>query len=315
LLTFGRREIRRPRPLDLRVVVQNMARLLGRLLGAEVALDTRFDEGLPSVYADPGMMEQVLLNLAVNARDAMPDGGQLRITLEPLTLGAAEVAVHPGASPGPHVLLQVHDSGSGIPPDVLPHIFEPFFTTKDSGRGTGLGLATVFGIVQQHEGWIDVTSAPGQGSTFRVVLPGLVGEAGEVSGAAADPEVAGGKECVLLVDDDPGVRRVARAVLERYGYRVAEAASAKEALACWEALAHPVDLLLTDLVMPGGMSGGDLAVALRDRKPGLRVVFCSGYSADVVHRHLKLERGLNFLQKPYTIADLARTVRRALDAA
>lgn len=313
LLTFGRRDMRRPQPLDLRTVVEDMVRLLRRLLGEHIALETSFAGSLPTVNVDPGMMEQVLLNLAVNARDAMPEGGSLRISLTSATLDASDVAAHPGAAPGLYVHLSVTDTGAGIPAEVLPHIFEPFFTTKEVGRGTGLGLATVFGIVRQHEGWIDVTTAPGQGTTFHVMLPAMSGEAASHAPSKREVPVAGGTETVLLVEDEAGVRRMARAALERYGYRVVEAASAAEALARWDEQAGAVDLLLTDLVMPGGMSGAELAAALRARAAGLRIVYSSGYSAEAVRRHLELDPGLGFLQKPYTSAELARTVRRVLD--
>ncbi|MBK7715442.1 MAG: PAS domain S-box protein [Gemmatimonadetes bacterium] len=313
LLTFSRRQVSRPVPLDLGEALGNTTKLLRRVLGEDVALATRFAPGLPLVDADPGMMEQVLMNLAINARDAMPQGGQLSVSLDAIVVDGERASLHPGCDPGPHVCLTVRDTGCGIQPEALPRIFEPFFTTKEVGRGTGLGLATVFGIVQQHHGWIEVESAVGAGTVFRAYLPALKGVAPQPELPPAPPPIRGGHETILLVEDEPAVRAVSRTALEHYGYRVLEADSAASALELWEARGGGVDLLLTDMIMPGGASGKQLAEALLARAPGLRVLYSSGYSPDVVDRLLQLDAGRQLLQKPYAAADLAQAVRRCLD--
>jgi len=313
LLTFSRRQVKQPTDLDISEVIGNMTKLLRRLLGEDIALETRFAPSLPLILADQGMMEQVLMNLAINARDAMPAGGRLSVTLDALTIDQRRAALHPGAAPGRYVCLMVTDTGTGIAAVDLPRIFDPFFTTKEVGRGTGLGLATVFGIVDQHHGWIEVESEVGRGSTFRVFLP-----AGPSAGARATPasqrqSVRGGSETILLVEDEPAVREITRSVLERYGYRVLEADSAAAAVREWEGQDRPIDLLLTDLIMPGSTSGRELAEQLLVRDPELKVIYTTGYSPDVVHRLLPLDPGLTLLQKPYAPAELAGNVRRCLD--
>jgi PAS domain S-box-containing protein len=314
LLTFSRRQVARPVDIDIGETIGATTRLLQRVLGENVDLDTRLAPGLPLVHADAGMMEQVLMNLAINARDAMHGGGRLSIRLEAVTVDAARAVRHPGAAPGPYVCLSVSDTGCGIPAEDLPRIFEPFFTTKPVGKGTGLGLATVFGIVHQHRGWIDVQSTVGRGTTFSVFLPACT-SSGAPRPAAARPRAGGGgDETILLVEDEPAVRAVSRLGLQRYGYRVIEAESAARALEVWAAAAPAVDLLLTDLIMPGA-SGSQLAAELLARAPGLKVIYTSGYSPEVVDRQLRLEPGCTLLQKPYTIEDLAASVRRSLDAA
>ncbi|MEO6525638.1 MAG: PAS domain-containing protein [Gemmatimonadaceae bacterium] len=315
LLTFSRRNVSEARDMDLAEVTGNMSRLFRRLLGDDIALETRFAPALPWVSADAGMMEQVLMNLAVNARDAMPNGGRMIVSLELANVDARDVAGRPGARPGRFVCLGVSDTGCGMSVENLSHIFEPFFTTKEVGKGTGLGLASVFGIVEQHDGWIDVASEEGRGTTFRVYLPALDQEAERSSIATADQRVRGGTETILVVEDEPSVRGVVCAVLERHGYRVLEAGSAAAALVRWEERTEPIDLLLTDLVMPGGMSGAELGQALLARQSDLRIIYTSGYSHDVVTRQLDLAPGRNFLQKPCSMHELAATVRRRLDEA
>jgi len=258
------------------------------------------------------MMEQVLMNLVINARDAMPDGGRLAISLDLANLDAGYVAAHPSARLGRFVQLSVRDTGCGIAPEVLPHIFEPFFTTKEVGKGTGLGLATVFGIVQHHHGWIEIESEPGRGSTFRVFLPPLDGPV-ESGSTSESVETRGGTETVLLVEDEPAVRAVATRALERRGYRILTAGSAAEALRIWDEHHTGVDLLLTDLIMPGGVSGQKLAAELRARRPGLRVIYTSGYRSDEVSSGIQFEAGRNFLPKPYPLDDLIAIVRQRLD--
>jgi two-component system cell cycle sensor histidine kinase/response regulator CckA len=312
LLTFSRRSKREARDIDLAEVTDGMAKLLRRVLGADLTLETRMAHALPMVNADPGMMEQVLMNLAVNARDAMPNGGRLVVALDAVQITMADVSKNPRAVPGRFVRLLVEDTGCGIPSADLPRIFEPFFTTKAPGKGTGLGLATVFGIVEQHHGWINVTSKIGRGTAFEIFLPALPGARVLPRKEISALKLASGTESILLVEDDPAVRKLTRASLEYCGYRVHEADSALSALELWESLAE-VDLLFTDLIMPGGLNGCDLAERLLERKPGLKVIYSSGYSHDVVRPDLHLTPGYNFLQKPYRLTEMAATVRRRLD--
>jgi two-component system, cell cycle sensor histidine kinase and response regulator CckA len=313
LLTFSRRSKREARDIDLAEVTDGMAKLLRRVLGEDLTLETRMAHALPMVNADPGMMEQVLMNLAVNARDAMPNGGRLVVALDAVQISVADAARNPRAVPGRFVRLLVQDTGCGIPSADLPRIFEPFFTTKAPGKGTGLGLATVFGIVEQHHGWIDVASRVGQGTTFEIFLPALPGARVTARKEISALKLAAGTESILLVEDDPAVRKLTKASLEYCGYRVLEADSAASALDLWESLAEPIHLLFTDLIMPGGLTGCDLADRLLERKPGLKIIYSSGYSHDVVRPDLHLTPGYNFLQKPYRLTEMAATVRRRLD--
>ncbi len=312
LLLFSRRQVLQPRNLDLNEVVTNLAKMLQRIIGEDVRLELHLHPAPLMTRADAGMLEQVLMNLAVNARDAMPQGGKLVIETNARRLTESEAAAIPDATAGSYVFWRVTDTGGGIAPEILPHIFEPFFTTKEPGKGTGLGLATVFGIVKQHGGFIRVASEPGQGTTFEVFLPAHAGTADE-SGAAAQPLPRGGTETILLVEDDPSVRLLTLATLERRGYRVLQAADGVAALKVWRKHRDAVALLLTDLVMPGGVSGQQLAARLQAEQPRLKVVFCSGYSAEIAGRELHLEAGQNFIQKPATPERLLETVRRCLD--
>ena len=280
----------------------------------DIDLQLRHAGHLPFVQADVGMMEQVLVNLVVNARDAMPKGGQLVISTEPITFHRDNGHEHPEARAGQFVCLSVTDTGTGIAPEHLPRIFEPFYTTKDVGKGSGLGLATVYGIVQQHQGWVEVSSQPGAGSTFRVFLPACEPVACAAPAEAA-PAPRGGTETIFLVEDEEAVRRLTRRVLERAGYRVLEAASGRKALdSCPEQIAG-VDLLLTDVVMPDGVSGRDLAEQLRAQRPDLKVIFMTGYSGDVLGRDTSFfcRTKSHFLQKPCPRQKLLQTVREALD--
>jgi two-component system, cell cycle sensor histidine kinase and response regulator CckA len=313
LLTFSRREVKQARDLDLTEVIGTMTRLLRRVLGEDVALESRFAPSLPLVHADPGMMEQVLLNLAVNARDAMANGGRLTVTLDPVEVDAERAAGKPGVMPGSFVRLSASDTGCGISSDNLPRIFEPFFTTKEIGKGTGLGLANVFGITQQHHGWVEVESEVGRGTTFHVFLPASPSSVSQPLGLKQARKARGGSEVILLVEDEDSVRAIGRAVLQRHGYRVIEAASATAAVQALEGQTAAIDLLLTDLILPGGISGRELADLLVARQPSLKVIYTSGYSSEVVNRQLPLGAGRNFLQKPYSVLDLAETVRRCLD--
>ncbi len=312
LLTFSRKQLMRPQRLNLPDVVGNLTKLLHRLLGEDIILQFKSAGDLPPIQADSGMIDQLIMNLAVNARDAMLEGGRLVIEMTPLQVGGDYVRRHPEARLGHFVCVSVSDTGCGIAPEVLPHIFEPFFTTKDVGKGTGLGLATVYGIVTQHHGWIEVASRVQEGTTFRVVLPVGGEAAASESAGARSLEAGGGDGSILLVEDEPGVRRLAKEVLERCGYRVLEAVSGRAALDVWREHASSIDLLLTDMVMPDGISGRELALRLTAEKPELRVIYTTGYSDELVRENISVRDGFNFLQKPYQPARLAQAVRDGL---
>ncbi len=317
LLLFSRRQVIQPRDLDLNAVVTGMDRMLRSALGETIQLELRLHAEPLGIRADPGMIEQVLMNLAVNARDAMPDGGKVVIATTLRNVNEAHVQRHPEATPGRYACLSVTDTGAGIAPEVLPHIFEPFFTTKPTGKGTGLGLATVFGIVRQHRGWIEVDTEVGRGSTFWVYLPWQPQTAAAPRPVAA-PALAParprrGTETLLVVEDEPAVRALVRTVLERHGYTVLEAANGAEALECWQTQRDRVALVLTDLVMPGGMSGQQLGRQLRQERPHLKVVYLSGYSVEIAGKTPVLQPGELFMGKPFTTDQLLRIVRQALD--
>jgi two-component system, cell cycle sensor histidine kinase and response regulator CckA len=253
----------------------------------------------------------VLLNLAVNARDAMLRGGRLDIQLRAQAITEEHARLHPDNKPGTYVVLTVSDTGCGIPPENLDRIFEPFFTTKEVGRGTGLGLAMVYGIVKQHEGAIRVESTVGRGTTFEIFLP--VSERAHTDSAAPRHTPTRGTECVLLVEDEEPLRELVRCILESFGYSVIDAANGRRALEIWKQHRDKIDLLLTDIVMPEGMTGRDLAETLKQDKPSLRVLFSSGYSSDIIGKDFVLADGVNFLQKPYNPQTLAETVRQCLN--
>ncbi|HUI69984.1 MAG TPA: PAS domain S-box protein [Spirochaetia bacterium] len=307
LLTFSRKQESSPRAIRLGDSMVEMGRLLPRLLGEDIALEVRCGEELGSIALDPGQLEQVIVNLAVNARDAMPDGG--RVLME-----ASNVEQRPSASAarpaGEYVQLLVHDEGAGMAPEVLEHIFEPFFTTKPEGKGTGLGLATVYGIVKQNGGTIEVESAPGAGTTFRVLFPRVA--------AAPEPEVVGedpapcGTETVLLVEDNDVVRNLTELQLHRLGYKVFSYANGNDALAMASESPNEIHLLLTDVIMPG-MNGRTLADSMQAVSPRVAVVYMSGYTTEVINRHGVLEEGIFFIPKPFTLPQLARKLREALD--
>ncbi|HVV71390.1 MAG TPA: ATP-binding protein, partial [Verrucomicrobiae bacterium] len=313
LLTFSRRHMMQPRNLDLNEVVGNMAKMLGRVLGEDISLQLSYSSQPAVIQADAGMIEQVLLNLAVNARDAMPKGGSLQVAIEPERVKPEDVGRDPEARAGHFICLTVADSGCGIAPEILSRIFEPFFTTKAVGKGTGLGLATVYGIVKQHQGWIEVQSRVGQGSTFRVYLPSTAQSPDPIEQPAKNL-IRGGHETILVVEDEAPVRELVCKFLARYGYKTVQAESGAKALEVWRAAKDKIDLLLTDLVMPDRINGRELAEKLWNDRPSLKVIFTSGYSADVVGKDFVLRRGLNYLQKPYHPHKLATTVRECLDA-
>ncbi len=317
LLMFSRKNLMQPKPLDLREVVSNLAKLLQRLLGETVALRFEAPTGLPLIHADSGMMEQVLMNLAVNARDAMPQGGQLVIQITPVDLDEAEVAAHPQGRPGRFLCLRVSDTGCGMDAATMARIFEPFFTTKEPGKGTGLGLATIYGIVQQHEGWVEVTSTVGRGTTFSVFLPAIAQPTpARIAPAESTPTgpTRGGQEAILVVEDEPILREMAVELLQGFGYQTTAVASGVEALRLWNERGGEFQLLLTDMILPEGMTGLQLAEQLLAQKSGLKVVFTSGYGLDDLGSEAVRRFEGRFLQKPYSSSTLARTIREYLDA-
>jgi PAS domain S-box-containing protein len=311
LLAFGRRQMVEPRVLRLDAVLQESEPLLRRLAGEDVEIEIRKAGDLACVRADPGQIDQVLMNLLANARDAMPQGGRLAIE-------TANVQWADGASPCPfpvpggrYVRLSVRDTGTGIDAETMRHIFEPFFTTKEKGKGTGLGLATVYGIVKQSGGYIDAKSQPGEGSTFDVYLPAVEAEADPVKLVVPVASSSGG-QTILVVEDEESLREVAREVLESSGYRVLTASCGKEALSVSAAHPEPVRLLLTDVVMPG-MSGPELAERLRPERPEMSVLYMSGYTEEIVAQHGTMGRGTRLLTKPFSVAALARSVHEVLE--
>jgi two-component system cell cycle sensor histidine kinase/response regulator CckA len=316
LLTFSRKQVMQYQPLDLNEVIGNFTKMLKRIISEDVQLQCNYAARLPAVMADVGMLEQVLVNLAVNARDAMPKGGQLLVATETTRLDADYARTHPEAGAGEFVCLSVTDTGTGIDPEHLPHIFEPFFTTKDVGKGTGLGLATVYGIAQQHQGWIEVASKPGLGSTFRIFLPAIQGSLaiGPETDPAA-PKPAGGSETILLVEDDEAVRSLTGRVLKHFGYHVHEAASGPQALELWRAHKEEIALVLTDMIMPRHMSGRELIEQLLAERPALKFIIMSGYNGESVSADTTFLRRTRsrFLQKPCDSSTLLRAVREALD--
>lgn len=315
LLLFSRKQIMQPHHLLLKEAVDGMTKILKRTLGEQFELRFHLASEPIVVHADPGMIDQILLNLVVNARDAMPRGGKIVIETSAVELDEASAAQTIHARPGAFACLSVSDTGCGIPHEILPRIFEPFFTTKEVGRGTGLGLATVFGIVQQHRGWINVYSEVGRGTTFRIYLPRMDQVSDIKPTRQSRPPMAGHDETLLLVEDDPDVRAALCFALLQLGYRVLEAANSEEALTLWNQHRGEIRLLLTDLVMPGKMTGVELARQLVQQKPQLRVIYTSGYSAEVAGKELVLEEGVNFLSKPFKSNQLAQTIRDQLDSA
>jgi PAS domain S-box-containing protein len=314
LLQFSRKQMLQLRDLDLNESINEMIKMLRCTIGENIKLQFKFTMHDLFIHADASMMDQVVLNLAVNARDAMPNGGRLVIETSGVELDEFAASQSAQARPGSFVCLSVSDTGCGIPAEILPKIFEPFFTTKDVGKGTGLGLATVFGIVQQHQGWIKVYSEAGHGTVFKIYLPRLAGMIKRAKKKKMPDSLPTGKETILLVEDEKPLLVLMRKALSRLGYRVLEAPTGVRALQVWKAHREDISLLLTDLVMPDGMTGKELAQGLLRENPKLKVVYMSGYSAEVIGRDFPLESGVNFLAKPFQVQMLAQTVRQMLDA-
>jgi PAS domain S-box-containing protein len=313
LLLFGRKQVLQPGRIALNDLVARVARMLERVIGENIKLELDLAPSLPEIMADAGMVDQVLLNLVVNARDAMPAGGRVRISTRHFEADAEFVRQSPQARCGHFVGMRVHDTGEGIAPEILPRIFDPFFTTKKEGKGTGLGLATAYGIVQLHSGWIEVASQPGHGAQFTAWFPSIAAQSEEPRPASTPLAHIRGGETILVVEDKDAVRAIIRAVLTRFGYKVVLAADGLEALTRWGEHKSQIKLLFTDVVMPGGMTGKDLAERLRAERPGLKTIFCSGYDADILDPAALKHPGTRFLAKPFDVGNLAQVVRELLN--
>jgi two-component system, cell cycle sensor histidine kinase and response regulator CckA len=312
LLAFSRKQPMQIRELDLNEVVSDVTRMLQRVLGEPISLHCEYSPNLKSVKADQSMLEQVIMNLAVNARDAMPKGGTLTLRTHKVVRSSIPANHQCDGHDGQYVCLTAQDNGTGIPPEILQRIFEPFFTTKEPGKGTGLGLATVYGIVKQHGGWVDVQSTPEHGTSFTILLPASSAPAQLKAEPKTVTKLAEGNECILLVEDEVAVRNLCHRLLKRLGYTVLEAETGVAALDVWKKEQHRIQLLLTDMVMPEGMTGHELAEIVRQDNPNLPVILSTGYSPDSLGEESLRENGIHFLSKPYTPSQLADTIRRAL---
>ncbi len=313
LLMFSRKQAVQRKALDLKALVDSVYSMLSRTLGEAIKFVVQADAEPLWVNADVGMIEQVIVNLCVNARDAMPGGGTLTLSVEEVSIKAGSEPGNPDARPGKFACLSATDSGSGIAPKDIKHIFEPFFTTKQVGKGTGLGLATVYGIVKQHEGWIDVESKVGRGTTFRIFLP-VTQMRQTADSVAGEIQTSSGGETILVAEDDPALLRAVVFGLQRLGYRVLEAVNGADALQKWREHKDAIDLLLTDMVMPEGMSGLELAQQIQRERAGLKVIISSGYSSELNRLGQEMGADITLLPKPYHIADLSGMLRRCLDA-
>lgn len=316
LLTFGRRHFTQYKVLNVNTIVSQLKAMLPALIGEHIRLECQLSTGPTLVYGDASEVEQIVLNMALNSRDAMPRGGMLSIETELVDASAAMKDKNPEAPAGKYVRLTVSDTGSGMNEDTKRRVFEPFYTTKEAGKGSGLGLATVYGIVKQHQGWIELSSELGRGTTFRVYLPARDPDGALCGAAPVAAKMAHGKETVLLVEDEPPVRKLLRRVLEQYGYRVIEAENGLLALDAWARESAKADILLSDAVLPGGVSGRELAARLRKDRPGLKVILTSGFDlGDTLIPELgPSEQDFRFIQKPYAPEKLVSLVRECLDS-
>ena len=303
-----------PRPVCLNEIVQVSAELLGRVIGEHIRFNIRLADGLPAVDADAAMIDQVITNLAINSRDAMPRGGSLTISTSAVNVSAADVLANPESRPGRAIELCVSDTGNGIRAENLARIFEPFFTTKEVGKGTGLGLAVVHGIVRQHRGWITVESELGKGTTFRVVLPATdkTAETIRTKATGSVQTVVPKLKTILIVEDEAVVRELARIILERAGYQILEAEDGPTALQIWARKKQGIDMLITDMVMPNGVTGRELAQRLLAERPELPVIYASGYSQELTAPDFVETECRVFLQKPYMGDQLVALVKRLM---
>ncbi|MGH9945533.1 MAG: ATP-binding protein, partial [Pyrinomonadaceae bacterium] len=313
LLAFSRKQVLQPKVIVLNDVIHDMNKMLQRLIGEDVELRAELDPRLGRVKADPGQIEQVIMNLSVNARDAMPLGGRLTIATANATLTAEDARRHHYVQPGAYVLLSITDTGCGMDEETRKHIFEPFFTTKEVGKGTGLGLSTVYGIVKQSGGYVWADSEIGRGTTFRIYFPRVEAPIRSDIVKDGDGALPQGEETVLLVEDEDIVRELTHEFLEMSGYTVLEARNGRDAITICEQHDGPINLVLTDVVMPQ-MSGRELVERLAPLRPAMRVLYMSGYTDDQIVHHGVLSESKSFLEKPFTIQALARKVRAVLDA-
>lgn len=312
LLTFSRKQVLQPKVLNFNEVIIGLNKMLVRLIGEDVELETFMEPDLGLIKADPGQIEQVLLNLAVNSRDAMPQGGKLTIETTNVDLDEEYFRKHAEhMQTGPYVMLSVSDTGIGMNKEVLSHIFEPFFTTKETGKGTGLGMATVYGIIDQNDGYIWPYSEPGQGTTFKIYLPRIEGEVEPEQKEKALKKIPDASETILMVEDNDEVRNLTRNILQRYGYKVLEAENGEEALRISQQQ-QTIHLMLTDVVMPG-MSGRELAECIQSQRSEIKVLYMSGYTDSAIVHHGVLTSGVNFIQKPFTPEQLTSKIREVLD--
>ena len=314
LLMFSSRQVMQPQVLDLHITVREMAKMLVRMVGEQISLNVSRSAGPLLIRADAGMIDQILLNLAVNARDAMPNGGPIEIATDEIEITLPLQKHWPESRCGRFARLSVTDAGSGISPEILPRIFEPFFTTKEVGKGTGLGLATVYGIVRQHEGWIDVQSKLHSGTTFTIYLPCAAGPTAVMRDVPTSLAPGSGHETILVVEDEPMVRMMIESLLSERGYRVLSAASGAEALGIWASESAKIDLLLTDVVMPGKLTGTQVAARMVKERPALRVIYMSGYSPEFAGKDFPLREGQNYLTKPFDANGLLGAIRATLEA-
>jgi len=314
LLVFSRKRALEMKPLDLNMAVTDIEKMLRRLIGEDIRMTTALEPALGTIMGDAGQIHQVIMNLALNARDAMPGGGKLILETANVDLDRNFIKRHPHVQPGPHVLLSVSDTGTGMDEETKSHIFEPFFTTKEEGKGTGLGLATVYGIVRQCGGWIWVYSELGQGTSFKLYFPRCDAQVSESQPATVELAELRGTEKVLLAEDDPGVLSLVSSILNGLGYKVLEASTGEEAITVAEGETGPIDLLVSDIVMPG-MSGYDLSRRLTQVRPTLKVLLISGYTDRTVSGADAIDPNTPFLQKPFTSVSLAAKVREVLASA
>jgi CheY-like chemotaxis protein len=312
LLAFSRRQIISPKAVDPNNIIKRMEGLLFRVIGEDIELQTILVPGVLKVIADPGQIEQVLMNLAANARDAMPDGGTLTVTTEVVDLDSEFIKMHGYGKVGRYVLIVIQDTGHGMDEKTRERIFEPFFTTKEVGRGTGLGLAMVYGIVKQHEGYINVYSETGKGTAFKIYLPVIKSAVEEEELPLPDSLPKRGTETILIAEDDAGVRKITRDILERAGYTVIEAVDGQEAVDIFILNKDRIHLLLIDVIMPR-KSGKDVYEEIKKIEPEIKMLFISGYTANTVHRKGVLEEGKHFIQKPILSDNLLKKIRAVLD--